>query len=189
MLNVVYTAEGLLCATLYARNGGDGPLAGEAVINGRPVPLGEDLSGADDGCTHRGNAKFPAYSPRDGVLAAVVAAVGDPPGPQRIDQEWAVVTVTNGQSATVLSPIRHPRGLAWLSSEQIVVAAEIAGETGLWLMDADGNGLTLVAQGELGAISADPSSRHVLGVVISDPSVPTRAQANQVVVIDLGGAD
>jgi hypothetical protein len=93
MSSAVYTAEGSLCATLYTHDGTDGPFLTEVTVQGRRIPLGEDLAKADDRCTHQGNADYPAYS-RDGrTLAAFASSTGSASGLARIGLRWALVLV------------------------------------------------------------------------------------------------
>lgn len=186
MDTVVYTAEGSLCSTLYQRTPtSHGPMALDVEIGGRTVPLGEDLSQAEDGCTHRGNADWPAFSPDGSALAVLAAPVRSGSGQARIDQPWTLVVVANGQPAALLGGIHYPRGLGWLSPSELIFTGRVGGEDGLWVIGRDDGTLTKVGEIALAWIAVDDDHR-VLGV-LEDPRLDRGIERleNTIVAYDL----
>jgi hypothetical protein len=178
---VVYTAVGTLCATLYRRSdAGDDPVDIEVQIDGRRVPLGEDLAMSEDRCTHLGNADLPTFSPDGSRLAAFAASVEREPSMRRIDQPWSLVMLTNHEAKAVLGGLRYPLGLTWIAPDKVAFTAEMYGRRGLWTAAADGRQLTLVSDLPVAEISADAAGRVI---ALSDAN--SDASSSEVLLFDL----
>jgi hypothetical protein len=109
----------------------------EVTVQGRTMPLGEDLS-SDDGCTQKGNAGSPTLGPDD-RLAVFASSTGTAQGQERIPLPWALVLVTeDGSSETILDGVRDPAGLGWLTSDELVFAGQVGGKMGPWIVGRDG---------------------------------------------------
>ncbi len=187
MDRLIYTAEGSLCATLYERTADyHGPLRRSVNLGGRDVPLGEDLSIPEDRCTHHGHAQWPAFSPDGKAFAAMVAAVDPLSGQARIDQPWSLVIVDDDRARVILSDIRYPRGVVWLSDDTLAFAGAIRGEHGLWAMARDGSRLVQLGDERLAHIAIDGLD-HLLGLIEDpDPSLDgIEAMQNTLVLYDL----
>lgn len=164
MSRVVYAASGDICATLYERDGREGPFEDRVTIRGEEVPLGEDLAASPDRCTVSGNANFPAFGPDGETLAVLVRPTGGADDQDRVDLPWALVIVTSDGSEVVIDGIVHPTDLHWLSSDELVFSGEIAGKVGLWTLRRDGTGLTRLGNEKLLKIAPAPDGSAVVAL-------------------------
>jgi hypothetical protein len=186
MSSAVYTAEGTLCATLYRHDDGDGPLPIEVTVQGHRMPLGEELAATEDRCTQFGNADFPAYAPDGGTLALAASYAGGVHGQGRIDRPWALMLVSDGgTSTTVLDGLRHPGGLAWLTSKVLVFSGEIGGSAGLWAVRSDGSKLTHISESFPGPMSVSPDGSGLVGILPNPSLGDPDTTPNEVVRYDL----
>lgn len=165
MSSAVYTALGSLCSTLYEHGTRDGPLALEVLIDGRRLPVGEDLRLTEDGCTRQSVAGHPSYGPDGETLAFVTAAVDGATGQARVGLQWSLfVNQPDGSQETVLEGLQDPQGVAWLTNEILIVAAKVRGLDGIWTVRRGGTNLARVATRALASISVAPDGHAVAGI-------------------------
>lgn len=165
MRRALYTAEGSLCATLYDHGPVDGPVATVVSVQGASIPLGEDLSRDPDGCTQRGNATRPAFSPDGESYAVFARATQDRSGQDRIDLPWALLVVRpDGNAKTLLDGLGEATDLAWLSGDVLLFAGTVGGQAGLWEVHADGSGLARLASADVRLIDISPDGSRLLAV-------------------------
>jgi hypothetical protein len=186
MSSAVYTAEGSLCATLYRHDAQDGPLPVEVSLQGHRMPLGEELASAADRCTQFGNADFPVYAPDGRTLALVASYADGVHGQERIDRPWALMVVSDeGTSMTVLDGIRHPGGLAWLTSEVLVFTGDLGSNHGLWAVRRDGSKLIRVSASSPRWMSLAPDGSAAVGIITNEKPDDPDTSPNEIVWYDL----
>lgn len=188
--SLVYEIDGSLCSTLYryTPEGGARPLDASVVVVGHVVELGENLDANGDRCTRTGRAGRPDYGPDGETLALVASPAQGRVGQDRIDLPWALVILkADGAASAILEGLREPQGLAWSSSDELLVSGTLDGRPGVWRVPVNGGAPARAAPESLGALVASPDGRAFAGFPIRTPSDggPTLEQS-RILIYQLG---
>lgn len=185
---VVYEVDGSLCRTLYTYTAEAGiePLNGTAEIDGQVVNLGENVDANPDRCTRTGRAGGPAYAPSGGSLALLASPSHGRTGQDRIDVPWGLVVLSrDGMASTILEGLVDPLGVAWISDDELLIAATLNGRRGVWRMAVSGRDAVLVASQALGSIGVSPDGRRFAGFPECAPPACVSLERSRLLIFEL----
>jgi WD40 repeat protein len=126
----------------------------------------------DPPCSSDGRARWPAWSPDGGT----VALFGSPDsigvaGQGRLEVPWTLYLVAPGESEAtpLLDGVRHAQGLTWSpDSQRLALSGELAGEAGIWVVEARTGTVTRVSQDPASWLSWSPDGKEIAALIPVD---------------------
>jgi hypothetical protein len=135
------------------------------VAQGTTFALGQDLTLDSDRCPDEGRAMLPSIF-RDGTLAFFASASSGRLGQDRLDLPWTLFLQEPGKDPqSVLDGVRWPRGLHWLSEDRVVFSGAVGDAAGIWSVQPDGKGLTLITDEVPSWLTVAPDGAHLAGIL------------------------